>query len=181
MAFPPRLLAADERVQFELRPHPRVLLGPTVALMVIAGVTGYLVARLGVWFPEPPSLTLGLRLGAVVIALLLAVPTVVRPLSRWLTTTYVVTDQRVILRRGVLTRRGWDLPLSTLNRAWFAQRPWDRPLGCGRLTIESGAGHGMLVLADVPDVQRVQWELYRLHEMGDVSWDNRTDEVDGRG
>jgi len=181
MAFPPRLLAAHEHVQFELRPHPRVLVGPAAALMVIAGATGYLVARLEVWFPDPQSLALWLRLGVFVAALLLAVPTVVQPLSRWLTTTYVVTDQRVILRRGVFTRRGWDLPLSTLHRAWFAQRPWDRPLRCGRLTIESGAGHGMLVLADVPDVQRVQWELYRLHEMGDVSWDNRGDEVNGRG
>lgn len=181
MAFPPRLLAAHERVQFELRPHPRVLVGPAAALMVIAGATGYLVARLGVWFPDPQSLALWLRPGVFVAALLLAMPTVVRPLSRWLTTTYVVTDQRVILRRGVFTRRGWDLPLSKLNRAWFRQRPWERPLGCGSLTIESTGGQGILVLTDVPDVQRVQWEVYRLHDQDGMFRGNRMYEVDGRG
>ena len=164
MAFPAELLAQDEELQFELRPHWRALVLPIIALMGIAAATGYLAARLGAWFPEPPLLTLGLRLGAVAVAIALAVPLALAPLARWMSTLYVFTDRRIIIRRGIITRYGHDMPLSKVNNVSFRQRLLERLLGCGTLIVESASEQGMLVIADVPDVQRVQREVYRLHE-----------------
>ena len=164
MAFPAELLAQDEEVQFELRPHWRALLLPVIALMVLAAAAAYLAARLGAWFPDPPVLTLGLRLGVIAVAVVLAVPLALVPLARWMSTLYTFTDRRIIVRNGLVTRYGRDMPLSKVNNVSFSQRLAQRVLGCGTLTVESGSEHGMLVIADVPDVQRVQREVYRLHE-----------------
>ena len=164
MAFPAELLAQDEELQFEMRPHWRALVLPIIALMAIAAVTGYLSARVGAWFPEPPVLTLGLRLGLVAVAVVLAVPLALAPLARWMSTLYVFTDRRIIIRRGIFTRYGHDMPLSKVNNVSFRQRLFERLLGCGTLIVESASEQGMLVIADVPDVQRVQREVYRLHE-----------------
>lgn len=164
MAFPAELLAQDEEVQFELRPHWRALVRPVIALMVIAAAVGYVAARLGAWFPDPPVLTFGLRLGVLAAAVALAIPLAVVPLARWMSTLYVFTDRRIIVRSGITTRYGRDMPLSKVNNVSFRQRLLERVLGCGTLIVESASEHGMLVIADVPDVQRVQREVYRLHE-----------------
>lgn len=164
MAFPAELLAQDEELQFELRPHWRALVLPVIALMVISAGAAYLAARMGSWFPDPPVLTLGLRLGVVVVAVVLAVPLALVPLTRWMSTLYAFTDRRIIIRSGLITRYGRDMPLSKVNNVSFQQRLLERFLGCGTLIVESASEHGMLVIADVPDVQRVQREVYRLHE-----------------
>lgn len=164
MAFPAELLAQDEELQFELRPHWRALVLPVVALMVLAAGAAYLAARVGSWFPDPPVLTLGLRLAVVGVAVVLAIPLALLPLARWMSTLYVFTDRRIIIRSGLVTRYGRDMPLSKVNNVSFQQRLLERVLGCGTLIVESASEHGMLVIADVPAVQRVQREVYRLHE-----------------
>ena len=40
-------------------------------------------------------------------------------------------------------------------------------LGCGTLVVESGGERGQLVLADVPEVEIVQREVYQLYEEDD--------------
>lgn len=164
MAFPAELLAQDEELQFELRPHWRGLVLPVVALLALSASAAYLAARLGQWFPQPSALTLGLRLGTLAAAVVLAVPLAVVPLARWMSTLYVFTDRRIIIRSGLVTRYGRDMPLSKVNNVSFRQRILERLLGCGTLIVESASEHGMLVIANVPDVQRVQREVYRLHE-----------------
>lgn len=164
MAFPAELLATDEELQFELRPHWRALVLPIIVVMVLSAGAAYLAARMASWFPDPPLLTLGLRLGVIAVAVILAVPLALVPLTRWMSTLYVFTDRRIIIRSGLVTRYGRDMPLSKVNNVSFRQRIMERVLGCGTLIVESASEHGMLVITDVPDVQRVQREVYRLHE-----------------
>lgn len=164
MAFPADLLAEDEELQFQLRPHWRALALPVIALMAISAGAAYLAARMTSWFPDPPVLTLGLQLGVLTVAVVLAMPLALVPLARWMSTLYVFTDRRIIIRSGLVTRYGRDMPLSKVNNVSFRQHLLERVLGCGTLIVESASEHGMLVIADVPDVQRVQREVYRLHE-----------------
>lgn len=164
MGFPAELLAQDEELQFELRPHWRALVLPVIALMVTSAGGAYLAARMGSWFPDPPVLTLGLRIGVVTVAVVLAMSLALIPVARWMSTLYVFTDRRIIIRSGLVTRYGRDMPLSKVNNVSFRQRLFERVLGCGTLIVESASEQGMLVIADVPDVQRVQREVYRLHE-----------------
>jgi uncharacterized membrane protein YdbT with pleckstrin-like domain len=103
-----------------------------------------------------------LALGAV--ALVIDIVFVAIPLLRWRTTTYELTNRRLRLRAGLLTRTGRDFPLTRISDVSFAQGLLDRILGCGRLVVESPGEHGQLVLTEIPNVQGVQATLFQLVE-----------------
>jgi uncharacterized membrane protein YdbT with pleckstrin-like domain len=111
-----------------------------------------------------------------VVALLVLARWSLWPFLRWLTTSYVVTDRRLITRRGIIARQGRDMPLSRINDVTFNHSGLlERMLGCGTLVVESAGERGQLVLADVPRVEEVQRDVYRLAEQDDVR------RRDGRG
>ena len=76
----------------------------------------------------------------------------------WWNTVYVLTDQRVVEREGVVRRFGHDLPLSGVTDVVVAQRLSDRVLGCGTLTVTTEGGTEFTV-RDVPAVAVVQRSL----------------------
>jgi uncharacterized membrane protein YdbT with pleckstrin-like domain len=171
MAFPQRLLAEDERVLLELHPHLKELVGPAALFVLTAGAASYAVAVL----PAGPSLW---RLLVLVAALLVLLVGVLWPLLRWSTTQYVLTDRRLVLRQGVISRSGRDLPLSRINDVSFRHGGvLQRMLRCGTLVVESAGERGQLVLRDLPRVEEVQRSLYRAVEdderrRGRVRWED---------
>lgn len=166
MAYPDRLLSPGEQVEWEMRPHWRVLLGPLLVLLVTVPVASFLAASVGsvgsdgwhVW----------LRWGVVGVALLLLAGWVLVPFLRWYATQYVLTNRRIIVRSGLLTRRGRDMPLSRVNDVSFEKTLLERILNTGTLVVESAAESGGLRIAHVRDVETVQREVYRLHEQDDA-------------
>ena len=99
------------------------------------------------------------------VAVVIVARWTVWPFLRWLTTSYVVTDRRIITRVGILARHGRDMPLSRVNDVSFDHSGiLERVLGCGTLVVESAGERGQLVLRDVPHVEDVQRDLYRLAE-----------------
>jgi hypothetical protein len=82
----------------------------------------------------------------------------------WLNTTYAITTRRLVIRTGVLSRSGHDMPLSRLNDVSFSHNLLERMLGCGTLVVESGGEQGQLTLNDVPKVELVQRTLNRLSD-----------------
>jgi uncharacterized membrane protein YdbT with pleckstrin-like domain len=82
----------------------------------------------------------------------------------WRTTHYVFTNERVILRTGVFSRNGRDIPLGRVNDVSFSHGVVERMLGCGTLTIESAGERGQVVLTDIPQVEKTQSVLYELVE-----------------
>jgi uncharacterized membrane protein YdbT with pleckstrin-like domain len=98
------------------------------------------------------------------VALVIDIVFVAIPLLRWRTTTYELTNRRLRLRAGLLTRTGRDFPLTRISDVSFAQGLLDRILGCGRLVVESPGEHGQLVLTEIPNVQGVQATLFQLVE-----------------
>ncbi len=159
MAYPRRQLADGERVELELHPHVRALCWPTLVLLVVVPVASYQAARVPPGSPQLPW-----RVAIGVLALLVLTVLTVLPFLRWVSTDYVVTDRRLITRRGVLGRTGRDVPLSRVSDISFSHGLLQRLLGCGTLVVESSGGRGQLVLTDVPGVDRVQRLLHELAE-----------------
>jgi uncharacterized membrane protein YdbT with pleckstrin-like domain len=166
MAYPTKLLGDDESVQFELRPAWKTLIFPVIWLVVIIGLFSFLLGRISSWFD---GTTGTIMTWVLVIAALLALGIlVIRPFLFWWTTQYVFTNRRIIIRTGIVARRGRDMPLSKVNDVSFDHTVWERLVNCGTLMIESAAENGQLVIENIPNVENVQREVYRLHDEDDA-------------
>ncbi|HEY3735430.1 MAG TPA: PH domain-containing protein [Streptosporangiaceae bacterium] len=152
-------LSQDERSVLELHPHWKTVLGPMVLLVitVAAALTGIILIPAGT-----AAKWERLAIGVVAIAILLR--WVLVPILRWRTTTYQLTNRRLRLREGILSRKGRDFPLIRISDVSFQHGLIDRLLGCGRLVVESSGEHGQLVLTEIPGVERVQATLFQLVE-----------------
>ena len=103
--------------------------------------------------------------GQVAVAALGTIPLwfwVVLPFLRWRTTTYTITNRRLITRSGILNKIGKDLPLNRINEVSYERSLLDRMLGCGSLNVQTAAEDGTIVLRDVPDVEHVSREVTQL-------------------
>jgi uncharacterized membrane protein YdbT with pleckstrin-like domain len=157
MAYPRRLLGEGEQIEHELHPHWKELVLPVLLVPVVAGVASFL------YFSVPDGrFQTALRWAIVIVAVVVLLFGSLRPYLRWRTTLYVLTTDRIITRTGVLSRAGRDIPLSRVNDVSFSHNLFERMLRCGTLTVESAGERGQLVLRDVPKVEFVQRELYRL-------------------
>lgn len=146
----------------ELRPHARVLTRPALALVLGAGLGGFAVGRV----PEGPLQVPGRVALAAVVALLLW-RWAALPFLRWRSTRVLVTDSRVLTRRGLVTRTGRDLPLSRIADLSFSRGPLDRLFGSGTVVLTPAGDSPPLVLRRLPRVADVQRELYELLEPPD--------------
>ncbi len=157
MGFPESVLTKDERVVLHLHPHWKALVAPVFWLAATVVAVGAAWVFLPGW---PGTVLLGFTaVGAVVVAVL-----AFWPWLRWRTTHYVFTDERVILREGIISRQGRDIPLGRVNDVSFSHGLVERMLGCGTLTIESAGERGQVVLTAIPHVEKTQSVLYELVE-----------------
>ena len=155
MAYPDDLLGEDEHVVMHQHPHWKMLLLPVLVLFVVVGGGAYLAALVASTpFSTPVWIALAVVGGILLIWLTLA------PLVRWKTTHFVVTSRRLMVREGVLTRSGVDIPMARINSVRFRHGIVDRVVGCGTLIVES-ASDEPLEFDDIPRVEKVHTLLYR--------------------
>jgi uncharacterized membrane protein YdbT with pleckstrin-like domain len=158
VGFPESVLTSDERVVLHLHPHWKALVWPVVVLILAVAA----VATGGVFLPsswEPVGLYV---LGALAVIVFFWLT--VWPWLKWRTTHYVFTNERVILREGVFSRDGRDIPLGRVNDVSFSHSLVGRMMGYGTLTIESAGERGQVMLTDLPRVEKTQSVLYELVE-----------------
>ncbi|HLN75782.1 MAG TPA: PH domain-containing protein [Nocardioidaceae bacterium] len=157
MAISRRLLNHDESVVVATRTHGKALIGPLLVLIVLASVAGYLSTYTSGAGRAQPLLV------AVIWALtgMLAVRWVFRPFLVWLTTTYTLTDHRLISRSGVFSRRGHDIPISRISDVAYERGLMDRVLGCGTLVVSVASDH-QVELEDIPQVEQVHMKMHDL-------------------
>jgi uncharacterized membrane protein YdbT with pleckstrin-like domain len=156
MPYPTRLLTEGEHVIREFRPHWRMLVVPlfwTLLFGVIAGFTWML----------PPDMTI-FDWVITGVALVLLIRFGLYPLISWWFTSYVLTNERLITRSGVLARRGLEIPLENINDVQFSQTILERTLRSGDLLIESAGELGQSRFSDIPDPEAFQSLLYRVRE-----------------
>lgn len=159
MAFPKKQLAPDEHVVIATRTHWKKVVAPAVVFILLCFATGAVMA-LGV--PRlPAEFRFWGNLAVVVLAVLAALVWCVVPFLRWLTTTYTVTNRRLITRSGLLTIRGHDLPLVRINNVTYERSLSDRIFGCGSVTLTTAADEPLTV-DDVPNVERVHLTMTEL-------------------
>ena len=153
-------LPEGEYPVLRVHPHWKTVLRPMLVLVLIIAALIVLMVVLPAAADKPV-----VRLAIGGVAVLAAIIFWGIPLLRWRTTSYELTSRRLRLRSGILTRTGRDFPLSRISDVSFSQGVLDRVLGSGRLVIESAGEHGELVLTEIPEVQRVQAELFQLIEI----------------
>ena len=160
MAFPSKLLNEGEHVVVSTRTHPKALLLPVLILVLTLGVAAYAqrtgggrvagVTHVAVW----------------VVAAVVIVMWVVRPVVGWATTTYTFTNRRFIKRSGLIGKEGRTIPLNRISGVDFEFGVIDRIFGCGTLVVSDASELGRVELEDVPRVEEVQLkvadELHRL-------------------
>jgi uncharacterized membrane protein YdbT with pleckstrin-like domain len=157
MPYPKRLVNDGETVVLDLQPHwwyfsKHIVTGvPLFVLLIllfqvhgdVRKYSGYVyIVLLVVW------------------ALWLA-----REYLQWRFTYFVVTDQRVVFRTGMLSKHGVEIPLERINNINFNQNVWNRLIGAGDLEIESAGREGQTKFDNVRHPDGVQQEIYRQMEV----------------
>jgi membrane protein YdbS with pleckstrin-like domain len=153
VAISPKLLTDGETIVVDTRTHPKAIAAPLLLLVVTLFVAVWLTrlvdqkyATWAIWI-----------LAAVVL-----VGWVVKPLLEWLTATYTITTKRLITREGLIARRGHDIPLLRISDVAYDMGIVDRMFGCGTLVVSDASTHGTVKLHDIPRVEQVQHQLSEL-------------------
>lgn len=156
MPFPRRLLTSDEEVVLDLRPHWIALVPPIlVTIVLLAGVIAAYALING-------NGTLKLIIVGIAVILFLAYP--VRWFIEWATSHFVVTNERLIHRSGLIAKHSMEVPLNRINDVRFQQNVFERMIGAGDLIIESAGTRGQEVFADVRHPEEVQKVIYERSE-----------------
>lgn len=163
MGYPRRLLNEDEDVVFDLHPHWKGLIVPTLLAPVIVFVATFGAGKI------PKGGNQGaFRIAVAVVALAAFAWFVARPYVTWFTTHFVVTTRRVLMREGLIARKGRDIPIFRINDVTFEHTMVERLFGAGTLVVESAGERGQVTLHDIPHVEDVQREIYTLMDADDA-------------
>jgi uncharacterized membrane protein YdbT with pleckstrin-like domain len=166
MPFPKELLSQDEKVALDLRPHWWYI-APAAAYLAIAAIVGIFVLTGG---DNNAWKVLRFLAG---IAVLITLGNFAIRYAKWYTTNFVVTDERVISRSGVVAKKGIEIPLDRINTVFFHQSFFERLIGAGDLGIESAGEGGRENFSDVRKPALVQAEIYRQKEVLEASQHSR--------
>ncbi|GAA3417325.1 PH domain-containing protein [Rhodococcus aetherivorans] len=158
MGYPEDALAPEERLLLHRHPHWKMLIVPAAIFLVATALAGFLLGLSQARLDGSTASTLTIVL-AVLWAAILAWQCLA-PLVSWLSTHFIVTDRRVLVRQGVLTHSGIDIPMGRISNVQFRHGLLDRILRTGTLVIVSAADDP-LEFDDIPDVQRVHALLYQ--------------------
>ena len=162
MAFDRKLLHEHEELVLDLRPHWWYMAEPTGALLG-AVILGILVV---VWDPEGG---VGTGVNYLVIAFIVGcLLWFAARYIKWISTNFVVTSDRLIYRVGVVAKKGIEIPLERVNTVFFSQGIFERMLGAGDLSIESGGETGKQNFSDIRKPSAVQNEIYRQMELNNT-------------
>lgn len=157
MGISTKLLGEGEHVVAHTRTHLKAMVLPALILIVTCFVAALLIGM------RPDGTTGDVLLWVIIgVGVLVVLWFCVRPLLRWLTSTYTLTNRRLIARRGIITRTGRDIPLYRVNDVSYERGLLDRMLGCGTLVVAVANEDGATVLHDVPQVERLQVQISEL-------------------
>lgn len=154
VSYPERLLSPGEQIVKAFRPHWVVLAWPIFSAVILVAV----VVAAGLWLDDPA------RWIVIVGAIVVWVVASIRRMLEWMTTQYVITNERVIYRAGILSRSGKEIPLEVINDVAFSQTLLERVFRSGDLLIESAGEMGQSRYRNVPDPEGMQSMIYQTRE-----------------
>jgi membrane protein YdbS with pleckstrin-like domain len=146
-----RLLNPGEKVLVDVRPHWWYLAGPVCLLvLVIAGAIAAFVESVPKWVSW-----------LVLVALALSALWLAARYVRWVTSRLIVTDARVIERRGIVARSGREIPLNALTDIGYRQSIFERIIGAGNVILESAGRRSQEVFPDLPNPAYIHNVIFR--------------------
>lgn len=148
-----------ERVIARLRAHARALVLPSLALVALVGG-----ATFGALIFDELWQSLAVLLAAVIAIGVLWV----LPLLRWLSTQYLLTTRRVVVRRGLFVRTRHEVLLSRSYDVSVRQAGLQALFRSGDVLINTGLDRP-IVLRDVPRADLVQRALSDVMEASTTS------------
>lgn len=152
------MLADNEQLLLYRHPHWKMLIAPAFAFVLAGALAGF---GAGVAQARLEGNTRTAVLVAIAaLWLLVLIFQCLLPLLYWRTSHFIVTDRRVLSRRGLITHTGIDIPLSRISNVQFRNGPIDRIFGTGTLIVGS-ASEDLLEFADIPQVEKVHALLYQ--------------------
>ena len=158
MGYPEDALAPQEELLLHRHPHWKSLVLPVTILLVATTIAGFLLGTVQARLDGAAATVSGLAVAALWLGIVgwRCVP----PFVGWLTTHFIVTDRRILVRTGVLTHTGIDIPMGRISNVQFRHGLVDRMLRTGTLVVVSAADDP-IEFDDIPDVQQVHALLYR--------------------
>jgi len=147
MGLPRKLLVPGEREVMSVRTHWKSLVAPVVLLFAVTAFVCFCAALL----PSGPYQQAG-RIAIGAAGGLLVLRLSVWPFLQWVTTTYTLTDRRLVNRTGVLRRTGRDIPLRRISDVVYERTLSDRLFGCGTLVVSTANDAGETLIDDIPHV-----------------------------
>jgi uncharacterized membrane protein YdbT with pleckstrin-like domain len=151
--YPRRLLNPGEEIAFDLHPHWWYFAPvASLAVVIVAAAVGVTVTLKG----ATQTYTL---LGVAVFVVIWLVAFLVK-LAEWRTTHFVLTSDRLIVRSGVLSKEGREIPLERINDLSYHQSLFERLVGAGDLVIESAGERGQDTFSRIPHPEQVEQMIY---------------------
>lgn len=161
MAFPDALLSRGERVVVHKHPHWKVLVIPTVFLVVVVAAAAFMMVWIGKWDDSGATTHLWWYIGVSVIAVLLIIYLWVVPFLQWQTEHFVLSTAHVFFRTGILHRRQHQIPLIRVQNIETVVTFWGRIFGFGTLIVDSAADEP-LEFSNVASLTKIQSTLNQL-------------------
>jgi uncharacterized membrane protein YdbT with pleckstrin-like domain len=160
MAFPKRLLTTDEEMILDLRPHWIALVGPIALIVVVLAAWVILI-------PKLPDKGFGHTAGLIALLVVggfLLIWYSLRRIVQWATSYFVVTNERVIHRQGLIAKNSMEIPLDRIQNVRFHQGVFERMIGAGDLVLESAGEQGTNTFSDIRHPENVQKVIYEHAE-----------------
>lgn len=134
-----------EEELFRAHPSWKRLLAPMSAALLVVGVT----------IPFLRHLSLGMYVVLAMLALCLY--WFLANFGKIMTTTYVLSTHRLLVRTGFLVRQEVEVGMGDIRAVWLRQNFWEQLLGYGDVMVGTAATSGMEVtLEDVDKPQGLQ-------------------------
>ncbi|HEY6468511.1 MAG TPA: PH domain-containing protein [Candidatus Dormibacteraeota bacterium] len=153
----PTPLMPGERSIALVRQHWSVVaghvLGAIVVIVVVIVLNAVLPSHIG---------SLSITTVKTVIAVILIVTSVLWAglrLLRWRFATYHLTDKRIVMEGGILSRTAETIPLDRIQNTVIHRPIGDRLIGAGDIEIESAGRDGVEVLHRIPKAEQFYNEL----------------------
>jgi uncharacterized membrane protein YdbT with pleckstrin-like domain len=153
----PTQLMPGERSIALVRQHWSVLAGHVLGAIVVIAVAIVLDAKL------PTKIgSLSITTVKTAILLILVIGSVLWAgfrILRWRFATYHLTDRRIVMEGGILSRTAETIPLDRIQNTVIHRPLGDRLIGAGDIEIESAGRDGVEVLHRIPKAEAFYNEL----------------------
>lgn len=151
---PERYLIPTERRVISVRRHYTLLLAPTLQTLAALFAVAYLTAGLEPGNPVRDYLW---------YAVLALIARLLWRLAEWSNDRLVVTDKRILLSTGLLSRKVAMMPLRKVTDMTFQRPLLGRLMGYGQFVLESaGQDQALHTIDHVPSPERLYLEICDL-------------------